>query len=201
MPQDNPTIKELAKEAEEWADKQKLLQMSEISLVLDTYDDIFSDFDPRSFDHRALSDDFLSELKRASREKSSGVIEIHFLIPAEMRKEETEALVKHRLREHFRKHYELVETEISSTRRRGGAMVVVGLVISVLGAIFLAPLHGFPESISQLLIGVGFFLFEPGAWFTIWTGLDKIFETWKELEPDLEFYRKMSKSEISFTTY
>ncbi|MBI2151367.1 hypothetical protein HYU21_01420, partial [Candidatus Woesearchaeota archaeon] len=30
-----------------------------ISLVLDSYDDIFSDFDPRDYSEKALSEDFL----------------------------------------------------------------------------------------------------------------------------------------------
>ena len=40
---------------------EKLLQQSEISLLLDSYDDIFSDFDPRPYNQRALSQDFLAE--------------------------------------------------------------------------------------------------------------------------------------------
>jgi len=35
--------------------KKKLLQLSEISLIIDTYDDIFSDFDPRPYSQRALA--------------------------------------------------------------------------------------------------------------------------------------------------
>ena len=41
--------KKIAKDAEEWASKQKFLQMSEISIVLESYDSIFSDFDPRNY--------------------------------------------------------------------------------------------------------------------------------------------------------
>ena len=44
-------------------EKQKILEMSEISLILDTYDDMFSSFDPRPYSQRALSEDFLSEAK------------------------------------------------------------------------------------------------------------------------------------------
>ncbi len=201
MSEYNDPLKKAAKEAEEWAGKQKLLQMSEISLVLDTYDDIFSDFDPRNYDHRALSDDFLLEIKRATREKKSGIIEIHFLVPAEMKKESTENLIKKRLRDHFRKHFEQIEKDIWVVRRKGIMMVTFGLSISIGAVMFLRPLEGFPENLAQLFTGVLFLLAEPGAWFTIWTGFDKIFETWRELEPDLDFYRKVSKSEINFTYY
>jgi hypothetical protein len=62
---------------------------NEIKLMLDTYDDIFSDFDPRPFSQRTLSEDFLEEARKASREKEMGNIEqinvtpirkIHFII-------------------------------------------------------------------------------------------------------------------------
>ena len=76
----------------------------EISLWLDTYEDIFSDFDPRPLGQRALSDDFLSEAKRAIRERKEGSFELHLLIPTTQRSSATEAVVRKRLREHFTKH-------------------------------------------------------------------------------------------------
>ena len=60
--------------------KKKLLQLSEISLIIDTYDDIFSDFDPRPYSQRALSDDFLLEARKASKDKVSGTFELNFLV-------------------------------------------------------------------------------------------------------------------------
>lgn len=66
-------------------EKEKLLKLSEICLILDTYDDIFSDFDPRPYDERGLSDDFLSEARKAVKKKPSETIELKFLIPANKR--------------------------------------------------------------------------------------------------------------------
>ena len=37
---------------------------SKMSLILDTYLDIFSSFDPRPYEERSLSDDFLDECKK-----------------------------------------------------------------------------------------------------------------------------------------
>ncbi len=82
--------------------KEKLLRMSEISLWLDHYDDIFSNFDPRPYSQKALSDDFLLETKRASRDKVSGQIELKFLVKAEMRNKKQENLIRRRLKEHFK---------------------------------------------------------------------------------------------------
>lgn len=47
---------------------EKILEMSEISIWLDNYDDIFSDFDPRPYSQRSLSDDFLAEAKKIEHE-------------------------------------------------------------------------------------------------------------------------------------
>src|SRR5690349_704077 len=49
-------------------DQKALLIKSELSIWLDTYDDIFSDFDPRPLNERALSDDFLSEARKMARD-------------------------------------------------------------------------------------------------------------------------------------
>lgn len=196
MSEQNDNSKKSTKETLGWASKQKLLQLSEISLVLDTYDDIFSDFDPRTFEKRTLSDDFLVELKRATRSNKTGVIELNFLIPLEQRKEETEVKIKKRLREYFKKHYEEIKKEVGAYRGRGLLMITFGLVLSILTALFVIPNESGHIWMSVLLI-----LIEPAAWFTIWEGANKVFDTWKSMAPDLEFYKKMSKCEISFTAY
>ena len=170
--------------------------MSEISLILDTYDDIFSDFDPRTLDKRALSDDFLIEIKRATKEKKFGVIELNFLIPLEQQKEAKEEMIKKRLHEHFRRHYELVKKEIDSVRHNGSLMIFVGLVLSILAAIFV-----YPNESHNILKNIILVLIEPAAWFTVWEGANKVFDTWKEQLPELEFYKKMIKCEITFTAY
>lgn len=201
MPETEQDTKKIAKETEEWATKQKLLQMSEISLILDTYDDLFSDFDPRPLERRALSDDFLMEIKRSTRENKSGILEVNFLIPLEQRKSEKEAKIRKRLREHFRKHYEALEKDILDVRKTGVGMAVVGFALGIAGAVFLVPgqfsLNVGIEMIQKILL----IFIEPASWFTIWTGFDKIFTTWKEMQPDRDFYKKMSRAEINFTGY
>ncbi len=188
-------IKKAAKEAEEWAGKQKLLHMSEISLILDTYDDLFSDFDPRTLDKRTLSDDLLSELKRATRENKSGAIELNFLIPAEQRKVDKETIIKKRLRDHFKKHYDLVQKEVSAIKFNGIIMVAIGIILSFIAAIFIYPHE------DSILVNLILVLIEPAAWFTIWEGANKVFDGWKYESVDLDFYKKMTKCEVNFTGY
>jgi hypothetical protein len=219
IPQKNNDSKEkeiktkILEEAEVWLKKkQKLLQLSEIGLTLDTYDDIFSDFDPRAYSDRALSDDFLSEIKRATREKISGVIELKFLIPKTLRNLENEELIKKRLKNHFRRHYEMLRKEVNAVKNFGTIMVIGGFFLGVIAVLFLDAI--LLETIDHNLFFTNIFywfwlvlpkvllvLIEPASWFLIWEGMGKIVFEWKELKPDLEFYEKMTKCEILFEEY
>jgi len=176
-------------------EKQRLLKASEISLMLDTYDDIFSDFDPRPFSNRSLSDDFLVEAKHATREKSSGQIELKFLIRKEKRDTQIETTIKKRLHEHFRKHFTQTQEEISSIINKGYLMIFLGIVIMVGTAI--VTFNKINIFTNHLLI----ILLEPAGWFTFWTGLDQIFYETKRVKPDADFYEKMMNVEIEFIPY
>src|SRR3989344_7271696 len=75
-------------------EKQMLLDRSKISLIIDNYDDIFSDFDSRPYSHRNLSDDFMYEAKRVSKEMKEGVAELRFMIPGIERDSNHEGVIK-----------------------------------------------------------------------------------------------------------
>ncbi|HLC37106.1 MAG TPA: hypothetical protein VJK05_05895 [archaeon] len=177
------------------AEKEGLLQLSEMSLLLDTYDDIFSDFDPRPYSQRKLSDDFLNESKKIAFEKNSGQIELKFLAPKDKRNSADEATITKRLREHFKKHKNLLEKEIKGIRMRSAGFLAIGLSSMLLATSISAFLeHSF---LSSLL----FVLLEPAGWFITWFSLDQIFYTAAQKKPDLDFYRKMANAQITFETY
>jgi hypothetical protein len=182
---------EFEKRAEEIKD---ILAKSEIALSLDSYDDIFSDFDPRPYSERALSDDFLIESKKAARDKT-GTLELKFLIPNQLRKPNVEFKIKKRLREHFRKHYLVLEKESKDIVKKGIWITILGFFLMVVAT-----------SLYDLPSGNFFFVFlrvmlEPAGWFIVWFGLDQIFYSKKEKKPELDFYAKMSKANISFLSY
>jgi len=188
--------KEKLKEIEqERLEKEKLLEISQISLWLDDYDDIFSDFDPRPYSQRALSDDFLQEVKRASHEIKEKKIELKFLIPEKERTREKEFVIKRRLREHFRRHAKLIEQEIKQLRKKSLLLVLAGCLLMMV-ATFIA-YHEFKNFLFYFLI----ILFEPAGWFSVWYGLDQFFYTAREKSPDLKFNKKLAKAEIGFISY
>ena len=177
-------------------DRHKLLQMSEISLMLDNYDDLFSDFDPRPYSQRALSQDFLAESQRASRDLVTGKIELKFLISSAKRNAVQENIIKKRLKEHFKKHFNLIHNDIKKMINQGISITSLGILL-----MFIATLILFKYAQTNILTSFLIILLEPAGWFTFWHGLDKILFESKKLKPGLEFYRKMSKSEITFLSY
>ncbi|MCS7134543.1 MAG: hypothetical protein NZ889_01645 [Candidatus Pacearchaeota archaeon] len=176
-------------------EKQKLLQLSEISILLDSYDDIFSDFDPRPFSQRALSDDFLLEAKKAAKEKAKGIIELKLMIPSKERNQELERVIKRRLRSHFKEHYEKAKKEVKNLVKKGFLFLGLGVALMIFATYLLT--IGIDSFTLNLLI----VLAEPGGWFLFWTGLDQFFNEIKSKKPELEFYERMSKCEITFFSY
>ena len=174
---------------------KKILDMSEVSLTLDNYDDIFSDFDPRVYSQRSISHDLLGELKRATREKSEGKLHLTFILPRHERKWESEEVIKARLREHFRKHHIMLADEVKGIKKRGLFMVALG-VLMIMIATYIASLE-----LSNFIWHALIIILEPAGWFTSWTGLDEIYYTGRQKRDELVFYEKMANAEVEFLSY
>lgn len=175
--------------------KESNIINANISLKLNDYSDIFSDFDPRPYSHRALSGDFLEEAKRASRDKINGELILQFVVLSKNRNESNEILIKRRLREHFKKHYLMLLNDAKLTKERGVLMTFAGVLFIAIAA-YISSLN-FEGFLSHFAI----VLLEPAGWFTAWTGLDEIYYTVRQKKPDLDFYEKMSNAEIVFLDY
>ena len=170
----------------------KSIKQGNISLILDNYDDIFSDFDPRNYSERALSDDFLNECRKAARDKDLE-LELRFLLPKVKRNLNDELKIKKRLKDHFLKHYKEKQIEIKKVKEEGLVWFIIGALIAF-SATFLYDNKSF---LSKFLIIVA----EPAGWFTMWNGLDKIFSEIKRLNPELNFYKKMSNAQFYFLDF
>lgn len=176
-------------------EKTELLKKAEVSLTLDGYDDIFSDFDSRAYNERALSDDFLVEIKKASLSRYPGKVELRFLIPAISRNLKNEILIQKRLKEHFRKHHTQLRDEIKGLRKKGAVMGLFGAIMIGIAA-FLDSLQNTP-----LWMHIAEVILEPAGWFTGWTGLDQLYYTPRELEQDHIFYHRMEQADVTFHSY
>lgn len=170
----------------------------EISLRLEHYDDIFSDFDVRPYSKRALSVDFLDEIKRASKDKNTGGIDLSLSIPEISKNEENEKVIKERLKEHFSKHYLLFKKDKNSVLTLGLSMIVLGVIFMALATIIV-----FENPSEDLFMSFLIVFLEPAAWFLLWEGMDRAIFNSKSIKSDLDFYKKMSdeKNQIYFNSY
>lgn len=171
------------------------LRQGNISLILDSYDDIFSDFDPRPFQERTLSADFLFECKRAviDRIEDSDSFELRLMVPKEFRNPKSEKEITERLLQHFHRHHRLVKEERRRIQKMGWKWVAVGISF-----IFLAVVTLDKEDILSKLLVV---IFEPAGWFSIWTGFEKVFSPVLDKEENYDFYNKTGNIKVTFISY
>ncbi|HVY01975.1 MAG TPA: hypothetical protein VHA12_04395 [Candidatus Nanoarchaeia archaeon] len=173
---------------------KEIVNQAEVSLILDTYNDIFSSFDPRPYNERSLSEDLLSEAKRAVRDKGEG-IELRFIIPKAQRSIAHETLIKQRLKDHFRKHHYMVQRELTAYKKQAVTLIAVGTIIGFI-AVWLSI-----TNIYEILKHAVEIILSPASWFTIWTGFEHLTFPPKKETQEEQFYRKMIDAHISFTGY
>ena len=173
-------------------EKTKLLQISSVNILLESYESIFSDFDPRPYSERSLSDDFLVEAKKATKDKKGGV-ELKFMINHKLRNIRTEGVIKKRLKEHFKRHFHIIQSEYKKVIKQGIYFIAFGILL-----MFLATYILFKYSESSLFMSFLVVFLEPAGWFLFWEGSDLVIFDSKKKKPDLEFYEKMTRANIGF---
>lgn len=163
-----------------------------ISLFINSYNDLFSDFDPRGYSERMLSEDFIEECKRAAREEE-GKIELILLCPKNKRNTKDEANIKKKIKEHFSYHFRKEHAIRKRSRVEGVTWFLIGSIIMVL-ATFLVGKTNFVLRFLEIMA-------IPSGWFLFWEGLDKIFITSRKILFNYKFYKKMAEATIVFADY
>jgi hypothetical protein len=195
QPADATTVREPVVPAKKVEAKLRLPKISEISVWLDTYDDLFSDFDPRPYDQRAISADFIEEAKVFSREKQSGQFELVLLIPRKLQDAEKEKVILPRLHESFGHNRQRLRQEIKKIRLNG-TRLILGSMVLLLAATWISMIPN-----KTWLVNFSLILLEPAGWFTIWNGLDLLFFAPGKKQADLDFYQRMADCQIVFMPY
>lgn len=172
--------------------KKILLNKSELSIWLDSYNDIFSDFDSRPFSERALSDDFICEAKKIEKEKLSGAISLKLLMPSPRRQKAAETIIVRSIHARFRNLSLQLLRKIKRTKKIGALYSAIGLTAMIV-ANYLVNLQEKTFLINSLLI-----VLEPGGWYFVWTGLDLFFSGTHDKEEELDFNKRMAHSKIVF---
>lgn len=167
----------------------------QISIWLDAYDDIFSDFDPRPYSERTLSDDFIYEVKKVCREDIFEIGELRLLIPSKLHNETDEQVIIKRLHSYFRHGNYYISRRLRKTRIQAIFIALGGLLLLILAS-YISSLHS-----EGFLFKVLFVVFEPAGWFFAWTGLDDLFFAARRQRTDLDFFSKMSRAKVVFAAF
>lgn len=162
----------------------------DIPLVLDSYNDLFSDFDPRLYSQRALSKDFLFECQKASLDKKEG-IELKLLLNKNQRNIKEEKIIIGRIKEHFNKHLVEKKKELFRMKLTGSLWFLLGCFLIVFTTFLDLQDQPF---ILKVLAAIA----HPAGWFFLWEGLGKIIIHSKEKREEYLFNKKLYNAKISF---
>lgn len=175
--------------------RQEVKEQAVIKLWLDSYDDLFSDFDPRPYSQRAVSDDFIGQAKKVARDHLEKAGSLLLLLPETERKQEQETAISKRLHSFFNHSRDLIKADVKRIRKRAFSFLLAGVFFMLLAGYisYLEP--------SQFYVHIILVLFEPAGWFLFWTGLDHLFSDSGKTKKELQFFRQMSAAEIRFGAY
>ncbi|MBL7931283.1 MAG: hypothetical protein JNL60_05260 [Bacteroidia bacterium] len=166
---------------------------NDISLWVDCYDDLFSDFDLRPYTSRNISDDFLREVKKLSHESDMQVDDLVLYLPKNARNRDSEAIITRRLHNHFIKNLHFFQKKRKSERKKD-------LLLSLLGLSMMLTAGYISSSGSRTIwVHVLLVVFEPAGWFLVWINLEHLINSSRREKPELEFYLKLSKCKIVFS--
>ncbi len=173
--------------------QQRLKDLGEIAIVIDSWDDVFSDFDPRPLNERTVSGDFVDELRKRYRETRTGDFVITIIAPFALKDKKAERMVTVRLKRHFLYRFLQHKKDLAVRRIRGVVFVCVG--ISSLTFLTLATYFKFMTELAVEIAGI---VLMPLGWFGFWEGLSKLVDTSPSLARERDFFRKLSNASYRF---
>lgn len=168
-----------------------MIVMTGINLWLDSYEDIYSDFDSRQYLNRRISEDFLAELQIELK----NLPDAHNMIlslPREQRDQDTETTICDSLHDFFSGRFRLHARLCRQKLYQGLSFLVFGVMVMLLNSWIIYRLY---ESFLIICLKV---LLEPAGWFLLWAGLDFLFYDFAGFRTTRDFYRALSEMKICF---
>ena len=163
-----------------------------MNLWLDSYDDIFSDFDSRHFMKRRISEDFLHELHIEIKYMEQYASDMVLLLPGQQRNEEAEEIIKTSLSNFFTIQFNFHRDTCRKKRNNGILLLSIGIIIMVLNSWL-----SFYWSATFPALGLKVLL-EPAGWFLLWAALDFLFYDYAGLKKEKNFFRQLAEMHIHF---
>ncbi len=172
--------------------EKRLSRSTQVGLSIDSYDDLFSDFDPRSYKERQLSEDFLAELRRFFFDKNPESLDMVLLIPARQRNSTSETIIKRRLHIYFHKKNREIAASVKHTKSRNWTKVAISVLLMVCTG-YLATKAG--QIVWMNIVKV---IVEPASWFLFWTSLEQLQNSRRSGERELNYFQRLSECKIVF---
>jgi len=169
--------------------KQK--NLTEISIAIDSLDDIFSDFDPRPLKDKVLSEDFITELKYRYREIPNKNYLVTIYAPVSLKDFKASRIVIQRLKTIFSLNYKSTKALRIQKRIRGLLYILMGMLF--LGTLTTLTFHNLVSNYTLELLGI---VLMPLGWFGIWEGFSKVIENTPITDEKL--FEKLSKATYKF---
>lgn len=166
--------------------------MKSIQIALDSYDDIFSDFDFSPYHSRVLSDDFLKEIKKRYYENKKGDFELRFTLPSTKRNAKVENTIKKRLRDYFKGELDYLNEKTNKIKKDGLHRVGVGFIL--LSFEVILPIL----DVSSLYVNILSVFIVPAGWYGLYSGFEHLFERSRDLESLLQLHEKFYKIKYEF---
>jgi len=163
--------------------------IKDISIEVDSFKDIFDDFDPT---RQTLSRDFIEEIKLRHIQRPD-VKKVRIIMPVkfkDMKKVSKEAIESIKI--HFKTQENKKYKAILSIKKKGVLFCTIGLLLCLV-AVFFPTLF----SLNDTVIRLTELMYVPG-WFGMWEGFGKLFDFPKELRDDEELFWSLSKLSYRF---
>ena len=164
----------------------------EIMFNLRHYDDLFSDFDNKPYHQRAISDDFIQELKREFSEGHSKDVTVRMIVLEKHRNQRFEIIVKRRIEEFFKKHFHKLNKDRKKQIITSIGLIITGMILLLFKYFLINKLNISSQNVFCIMI-------EPISWFLFWEGSYILFFETKTNKIEFEMYKKMSKAKIVFS--
>lgn len=170
--------------------------MAELSLWLDSYDDIYSDFDSRTLLKRRISEDFIHELEIAFKRKEENTDLLVLEVPAAARNTADEKLITERLSNHFNHQSEYSLLTVKKNTRKNIAFLSVSIAVMSLNVIISMPGNQRFSHLNPLRI-----LLEPAGWFFFWNSMEYFFFNRKAEVAKATLWRTITGWKVLFRSY
>jgi hypothetical protein len=174
---------------------KSMQEKGQISIWLDGYDDLFSDFDPRPYSKRALSDDFVFQIRKISKDHPKAGLTLVLLLPEKDRNAKNEEIIALRIHDYFSQAYQQLRLETNKLNKRGIQLTVAGIFLMIIASYIS---FNEPEVYLTYLLLT---LFEPAGWFLFWYGLDQLLYGRDKRLKDLSFHAAIAGASIEFGKY